>query len=166
MPQGGYWFSEHVAADHPGKEIIFYKNVRECFDALLKGDADAGLRERLCDQLFAYGTPLRSLAATSMSKYTSEICFGISKCADPRLLSILDKCIQYTAPERMDELVLKNTTKPRQITLLDFVAQHLIEVGCGMLAVFGVILLLLVYNLAIKTRSNHRISGLAVTGTG
>ena len=39
--QGGYWFSEHVAADHPGKEIIFYKNVRECFDALLKGDADA-----------------------------------------------------------------------------------------------------------------------------
>ena len=60
----------------------------------------------------------------------------------------------------MDELVLKNTTKPRQITLLDFVAQHLIEVGCGMLAVFGVILLLLVYNLAIKTRSNHRIQAL------
>ena len=51
-------------------------------------------------------------------------------------------------------------TKPRQITLLDFVAQHLIEVGCGMLAVFGVILLLLVYNLAIKTRSNHRIQAL------
>ena len=26
--QGGYWFSEHVAADHSCNEIIFYKNVR------------------------------------------------------------------------------------------------------------------------------------------
>ncbi len=158
--QGGYWFSEHVAADHPGKEIIFYKNVRECFDALLKGDADAVYANVYVTNYLLTERRYESLAATSMSKYTSEICFGISKCADPRLLSILDKCIQYTAPERMDELVLKNTTKPRQITLLDFVAQHLIEVGCGMLAVFGVILLLLVYNLAIKTRSNHRIQAL------
>ena len=73
---------------------------------------------------------MNPLAATSMSKYTSEICFGISKCADPRLLSILISAIQYTAPERMDELVLKNTTKPRQITLLDF-SNAPIEVGCG-----------------------------------
>ena len=135
--QGGYWFSEHVAADHPGKEIIFYKNVRECFDALLKGDADAVYANVYVTNYLLTERRYESLAATSMSKYTSEICFGISKCADPRLLSILDKCIQYTAPERMDELVLKNTTKPRQITLLDFVAQHLIEVGCGMLAVSG-----------------------------
>lgn len=149
-----------MAADHPGKEIIFYKNVRECFDALLKGDADAVYANVYVTNYLLTERRYESLAATSMSKYTSEICFGISKCADPRLLSILDKCIQYTAPERMDELVLKNTTKPRQITLLDFVAQHLIEVGCGMLAVFGVILLLLVYNLAIKTRSNHRIQAL------
>lgn len=144
----------------PRQGNIFYKNVRECFDALLKGDADAVYANVYVTNYLLTERRYESLAATSMSKYTSEICFGISKCADPRLLSILDKCIQYTAPERMDELVLKNTTKPRQITLLDFVAQHLIEVGCGMLAVFGVILLLLVYNLAIKTRSNHRIQAL------
>lgn len=158
--QGGYWFSEHVAADHPGKEIIFYQNVRECFDALLRGDADAVYANVYVTNQLLSERRYESLTATSMNKYVSEICFGISKCADPRLLSILDKCIQYTAAEWMDELVLKNTTKPRQITLLDFVAQHLIEVGCGMLAVFGVILLLLVYNLVIKTRSNHRIQAL------
>ena len=158
--QGGYWFSEHVAADNPGKEIIFYKTVRECFDALLKGDADAAYANAYVTNYLLAERRYESLAATSLSKYISEICFGISKCADPRLFSILDKCIQYTAAERMDELVLKNTTKPRQITLLDFVAQHLVEVGCSMLAVFGVILLLLGYNLIIKTKSNHRIQAL------
>ena len=158
--QGGYWFSEHVAADFPGKEVIFYKTVRECFDALLKGEADAVYANVYVTNYLLADRRYESLVATSMSKYTSEICFGISKCTDPRLLSILDKCIQYTAAERMDELVLKNTTKPRQITLLDFVAQHLVEVGCSMLAVFGVILLLLGYNLIIKTRSNHRIQAL------
>lgn len=158
--QGGYWFSEHVAADNPGKEIIFYNTVRECFDALLKGDADAAYANVYVTNYLLAERRYESLAATSLSKYTSEICFGISKCADPRLFSILDKSIQYTAAERMDELVLKNTTKPRQITLLDFVAQHLVEVGCSMLAVFGVILLLLGYNLIIKTKSNHRIQAL------
>lgn len=158
--QGGYWFSEHVAADNPGKEIIFYNTVRECFDALLKGDADAAYANAYVTNYLLAERRYESLAATSLSKYISEICFGISKCADPRLFSILDKCIQYTAAERMDELVLKNTTKPRQITLLDFVAQHLVEVGCSMLAVFGVILLLLGYNLIIKTKSNHRIQAL------
>lgn len=112
------------------RKSFFTRIVRECFDALLKGDADAVYANVYVTNYLLTERRYESLAATSMSKYTSEICFGISKCADPRLLSILDKCIQYTAPERMDELVLKNTTKPRQITLLDFVAQHLIEVGC------------------------------------
>ncbi len=157
--QKGYGFSEHMA-QNCGKTIVFYDSVQNCFDAVLSGAADAAYVNVYVANYLLAERRYAALTATSMSKYTTDICLGISRFADPRLFSILDKCIQHTSPERIDGLVLKNSSRPGEVTLRDFVEQHLVEVGLAILLVFGSILILLAYNLALKVRSNHRIQAL------
>lgn len=158
--QDGYGLLQKIADDNPDKEILFFKTVRECVDAVLEGKADATYTNAYISSFLRFDRLYESLAITALSMYSSEICLGVSKKADPRLFSILDKCVQYTAAEKMDELVLKNTAKPRRITLYDFAAQHFIAVVCGLAALFAVIILLLLRNLVIKTRSHRRIQEL------
>ena len=158
--QEGYWLSKKVADDNPDKKILFFKTVRECADAVLEGRADAAYANAYVGSFLLSDRRYESLGVMTLSTYTSEICLGVSKKADPRLFSILDKCIQYTAAEKMDELVLKNAMKPRRITLYDFAAQHVIEVVCVLVALFAVIILLLLHNLVTKTRSHRRIQEL------
>ncbi len=158
--QQGYWLSKSIAEENPGKKILYYDSVKECFNALLEGKADATYANAHIVNYLRAEPRYATLNATPLGRYTSQLRIGVSRHADPRLFAILDKCVQYISMEEMDDLVLKNTIKPRSIRLRDFVAEHPAEVISGIVAVFGLIILLLAYSLAMKSRHNVQIQSL------
>ena len=158
--QQGYWLSQKITQDNPGKRILNYGTVEECFDALLAGKADAAYANTHIVNYLRAEPRYAVLDATPLGNFTGELRIGVSRHADPRLFAILDKCVQYTSTEEMDDLVLKNAIKPRSIRLRDFVAEHPAEVISGIGAVCGLIILLLAYSLAIKSRHSAQIQSL------
>ena len=158
--QKGYWLSKSVTEENSGKKILYYDSVKDCFDALLAGKADATYANAHIVNYLRAELRYATLNATPLGRYTGQLRIGVSRHADPRLFAILDRCVQYTSMEEMDDLVLKNTIKPRNIRLRDFVAEHPAEVISGIVAVFGLIILLLAYSLAMKSRHNAQIQSL------
>ena len=60
----------------------------------------------------------------------------------------------------MDALVLKHTMQPRPISLYEFAVQHPVEVMGWLICILTLLIVLLIYNLTIKTKSNRRIQSL------
>lgn len=158
--QDGYWLSKSIAEENADKSILYFDSVADCLDAVLQGKADAAYGNAHIVNYLRAEPRYANLNATPLGKYTAQLRIGVSRHADPRLFAVLDKSIQYTAAEEMDDLVLKNTTKPRSVNLRDFVAEHPAEIISGIVAVFGLIILLLLYSLSIKSRSNRQIQAL------
>ncbi len=158
LPPG--WLSRKVAAETTDKRILHYKNTAACLDALLQGKADATYANTHVVNYLRAEPRYANLEATPLGKYTSQLRVGVSRHADPRLFAILDKSVQYISTETMDNLVLKNTVRPRSFGLRELVAEHPIKSIGGLAAVLGLIILLLLYSLYIKSRSNQRIQAL------
>ncbi len=158
--QSGYRLSADIAADNPDKGLLWFDSANDCLDAVLEGKADAAyVNTYVADYQLALPRYER-LTATALGKYTQPLCIAVSKDADPRLFSILDKCVQYLAQEDLDNLLLKNTATPYQVTVRDFVASHIVLVITLIVLFLGSIILLLYRNLRNTARSNRMIQDL------
>lgn len=155
LPEG-YQLSERIAQSNQDKEILYFDSVEECFGAVLKGKAQATYTNTQTANYLLRDLKYEKLNVTTLTQYPSDLCIGISKSADPRLFSILDKYIQYMANEKVDDLLMKNSTTSQPITVQAFVRQHIWLV----VAVLGCIILLLCINLFTTSRSNRRIKAL------
>lgn len=163
--QRGYWLSHNIATENRSSEILYFDSVKECLDALLDGKADAAYANAHIVNYLLAEPRYAVLSVAAVGTYTGQMRIGVSRCADPRLFSILDKCIQFTSVEEVDAMVLQNTMKPRSITLRDFMAAHPVEIAGGAMIVLGLVTLLLSYGLITKSRGNRRIEALLYRDT-
>lgn len=163
--QKGYWLSHNIATENRSAEILYFDSVKECLDALLDGTADAAYANAHIVNYLLAEPRYAVLSVAAVGTYTGQMRIGVSRRADPRLFSILDKCIQFTSVEEVDAMVLQNTMKPRSITLRDFMAAHPVEIAGGAMIVLGLVTLLLSYGLITKSRGNRRIEALLYRDT-
>ncbi len=103
---------------------------------------------------------MKSFMSPALTQYPNDLCIGVSKSADPRLFSILDKYIQYMSNEEIDTLLLNNSVSVRPITMEAFVHQNIWLITGLVAAVSGSIILLLCINLFNISRSKRRIQDL------
>lgn len=159
LPQG-YQLSEQVARNNPDKEVLYFDSVQACFDAVLSGKAQAAYANTQTANYIASDPKYKNLHITTLTQYPNDLCIGVSKSADSRLFSILDKYIQYMSGEEIDTLLLNNSVAVRPITVGDFVQQNIWLIAGLVAAVFGSIILLLGINLHNMSRSSRRIQEL------
>ena len=152
LPEG-YQLSEHVAQNNPEKEIQYYDSIQACFDAVLDGKAQATYTNTQTANYIISDPKYEKLHVTALTQYPNDLCIGVSKSADPRLFSILDKYIQYMSNEEIDTLLLNNSVSVRPITMEAFVHQNIWLIS-------GSIILLLCINLFNISRSKRRIQDL------
>ena len=157
LPEG-YQLSEHVAQNNPEKEIQYYDSIQACFDAVLDGKAQATYTKTA--NYIISDPKYEKLHVTALTQYPNDLCIGVSKSADPRLFSILDKYIQYMSNEEIDTLLLNNSVSVRPITMEAFVHQNIWLITGLVAAVSGSIILLLCINLFNISRSKRRIQDL------
>ena len=158
LPEG-YQLSEHVAQNNPEKEIQYYDSIQACFDAVLDGKAQATYTNTQTANYIISDPKYEKLHVTALTQYPNDLCIGVSKSADPRLFSILDKYIQYMSNEEIDTLLLNNSVSVRPITMEAFVHQNIWLITGLVAAVSGIILLLCI-NLFNISRSKRRIQDL------
>lgn len=156
----GYRISETIAKNNQDKEILYVSSVQECLDAVLSGKAQATYANTYVVNHLLNNATYGSLQSTTLTQYANEYCIGVSKSADPRLFSIIDKCIQHMASSQIDELVLQNTKTITSISIEDFVREHIWLVTGLVAAVLSSIIMLLCVNLRNAARSNRRIQDL------
>ena len=159
LPEG-YQLSEHVAQNNPEKEIQYYDSIQACFDAVLDGKAQATYTNTQTANYIISDPKYEKLHVTALTQYPNDLCIGVSKSADPRLFSILDKYIQYMSNEEIDTLLLNNSVSVRPITMEAFVHQNIWLITGLVAAVSGIIILLLCINLFDISRSKRRIQDL------
>ena len=159
LPEG-YQLSEHVAQNNPEKEIQYYDSIQACFDAVLDGKAQATYINTQTANYIISDPKYEKLHVTALTQYPNDLCIGVSKSADPRLFSILDKYIQYMSNEEIDTLLLNNSVSVRPITMEAFVHQNIWLITGLVAAVSGSIILLLCINLFDISRSKRRIQDL------
>lgn len=156
----GYQLSEEVAKDFPNSVIHYFSSIRECLDAVHQGKADAAYLNTQTAGSFLDDIYYNDMNETTLSRYTNKLCIGVSSNADPRLYSILNKCIQYLPAEQVDAFMIKNSADAKDISLAEFVEQHTWPVMGGVSLILGIIILLVSYNLRNALRSNRRIQEL------
>lgn len=156
----GYQLSERIAQSNQDKEILYLDSVEACFDAVLAGEAQAAYTNTQVANYLISDPKYEKLYTTTLTQYPSDLCIGVSKSADPRLFSILDKYIQYMSNEEIDAMLLNNSTNVRPITVEAFVRQNIWLIAGLVAIVFGSIILLLCINLMNISRSNRRIQNL------
>lgn len=169
LPEG-YWFSREIAKDNPGRTIKYYVTFENCFDALLSGQADVTFTDTYVADYLLSDIRYEQFSVVTLSGYVEEISIGVSKSADPRLFAILDRCVQYTSTEAIDEIVLQNSVVRQEITL-DYLIHRYPAATIGIVVlVFAAVTGVLGYILRTKSKNNKTIRDLLyrdrLTGAG
>lgn len=158
--QSGSPLSQKIAEDNPDKQVQYYESAKACFEALVHGAADVTYTNTHIADYLLSDSRYKRFTVTTLVDGAEELSIGVSRAADPRLFSILDKCMQYISTEQLNGIILKNSLRSRTVTWQDMIRQHPIETFGGVIAIFSVITGLLGYFLAMKSRSKKRIEQL------
>lgn len=156
----GYGLSETIAKDYQGSKILYYASAEECLEAVEQGRADVAYLHAQAAGNLLNGSKYGGLSDTTLGQYISKLCVGVSDSEDPRLFSVIDKCIQYLPVEAVDAYVVENTMADREVTLAEFVSQHIWAVIGSVCLVLGIIIMLISHNLRNALRSNRRVQEL------
>lgn len=161
----GYQLSDMVSKDYPDSKIQYYATVSECLSAVDENKADAAYLNTQVAGYFLDDSVYSGLVETTLGKYANKLCIGVSSSFDPRLFSILNKCIKYLPAEQVDASMIKNSADARDVSLIKFVEQHTWPVILCVCLVLGVVILLISINLKTALRSNRQIQKLRYKDT-
>ena len=158
LPQG-YHLSEMIEKDNPDSICRYYPSEEACFEAVLRGEADVTYINTQVAGSFMSRSHFRGLHETTLGQYSNKMRIGVSKETDPRLFSIMNKCVQYLPVEQVDAFLVSNSGA-KEISIAEFIGQHTWLVVGGVCSILGIIILLISYNLKNALHSNRRIQSL------
>ncbi|MCH1983038.1 EAL domain-containing protein [Ruminococcus sp. OA3] len=156
----GYQLSEVISNDNPHSKVQYYSTAVECLEAVQKGEADATYINTQVAGFFLNNTDYNGLQEAALGQYINKMCVGVSSGKDSRLYSVINKCIQYLPVEQVDTFMVNNSISAKEVSLAEFVREHMWAVVFGVSLVLFIIILLVSYNLRNALHSNRRIQEL------
>ncbi|MDY0204467.1 MAG: EAL domain-containing protein [Desulfovibrio desulfuricans] len=153
----GCLISSQVAADNKDKQAHYYDNLTECLDALVNGETDMTYSDVYAAAHLLKNPRYAGLSVNPADKYISNIRMGVSRQADLRLYSILDKGLQFLPESPVDSMVSAAGPLQRETTLAEFISQNPVSTFSALMLFFLTVTLLMGISLAIKSNSNKRI---------
>ncbi len=152
----GRYIAERIAKDNPEAEILYYPSNQDCFNAVKQGEADVTYTNTYIASYLMSDPTYSSFNTVTLINYSEDLGIGISEEADPRLFSILDKCIQYIPSEQMDTWLMNNSAAAKSITFKRIIQEYPAE-SVGITALIFLILTgIMAYIAIIKSRNNKR----------
>lgn len=148
--------------------ISTYPTSRDCFEALYAGEVSASfVNAHVADALRA-DHRYRRFQISALPDIEDELCVAMSRSGDVRLLSILNKCIQYLSNEEMQNIIIENTVFNSSMDLADYFYENPVQAVLIIAGILLLIILLLVSILLMRSRAAKRVAQLmyrdALTG--
>ncbi len=138
-----------AAALTSGAGITEYESIRECLDAVNRGDADATYVLTYTAQQYMNDNDVAgALKSTLFPQYSIPYAIGVANTADGRLLTVLDKAVANLNRGDVESIILAETaTVQRDMTLTDYFIAHpfAIVVACMFFALILAMAALLLY---------------------
>lgn len=159
LPQG-YQLSEAIKAANPHYTFKYYPSIEDCLNAVLHNKADAACTNTHVAGAYLSRSAYQGMRTITLAQPINEMCVGLSASGDPKLFSIINKCIQYLPTEQVDAYLVTHSANTKEVSMLEFIEQHLWQVGCIVILVLSIIILLIGSNLRNALRSNRRIQDL------
>lgn len=98
--------SSLIAGDVP---LVYYPSIRDCIDAVKNGDASATYVYTYSAQQYLDRDATGSLMAVLLPQYQVSFALGVAADDDPRLLTILDKAVNYVKGSIAQQIILDQT---------------------------------------------------------
>ena len=109
--------------------IIFKENLEDCFTAVKEHEADLTIQNTHAANYFMQKRDFSTLAVTSMQSMEEKSCMMISREADRKLLSILNKSINSLGDNTINQIIMSHTVaQSYHDTLIDTMYLSLIHI--------------------------------------
>lgn len=159
LPEG-FSLSELIEEQSPEYEVSYYQTPKLCFDAILDGKADIAYADvHVADYLLAE-QQYESLNLLSFTDYANKMAIGVSASSDPRLASVLDRCVQFVSNSKMNQWITETALSPHPATPVDILRQYPLQIILGSFALLVGAICVLVYIYRSKARNAERITRL------
>ncbi|WP_255467147.1 EAL domain-containing protein [Raoultibacter phocaeensis] len=156
LPEG-FSLAAEIAEEAQGHEAVYYKTPKQCFDAILEGKADIAYADiHVADYLLSE-PQYNSLSLLALTDYTNNMSIGVSASADPQLVDILDRCIQFTSDTTMTRWITETALIAHPASPIDIVRQYPLQIIGGLVALLLAAIGVFVYIYRSKSRNAERI---------
>ncbi len=155
--------TSHIVSAGLHDNIIYFDTTEECIEAVAKGQADYTYTNYYIANYHLSNIAYRSLSATKITSDNENLCIAVSKNADPRLLSIINKGLRCISPETIDAIVLEHTLYENEFSLRNLVYAYPETVLFGVVSVSSVAVIALVIALFIHYRKARIIENISQT---
>lgn len=162
LPEG-FSLAAEIAEDSQGHESTYYKTPKQCFDAILDGKADMAYADiHVADYLLSE-PQYDSLSLLALTDYTNNMSIGVSPAADPLLVSILDRCVQFTSEATMTRWITETALVSHPTSPTDIIRQYPLQIIGSLALLFLAATGIFVYIYRSKARNAERIARLVYT---
>lgn len=141
---------------YPNMEVNIYKSLKECFEAVRRGKADAILENQYVVAAYLTKPLYSNMSIIPMEGLLDQMCITPvmnrqvdiqdGRLSDARLISVLNKSIQKISEEEVAKIVIRRTSEDQyQYTYSDFLYQYRYPIA--VITVFLGIILVILYKL-------------------
>ena len=110
---------QFIKEKNPQSQIITYKNIKECLDAVNSGIADVTILNAYELNYFFSIPKYHKLNFSNIPNFTESFSIGISKDAHPLLYSIINKTLNSISEEEITTVIKNNTHRTPKNSFLD-----------------------------------------------
>jgi len=117
----GYYTSSMVSRRTDAEHIIYFDTIEKCLQAVEKRQVDAAYANNYVANYYLSSMDYDKLQVANLTDISENVALGISKTADPVLLSIMNKSLHCISSRQIDNIVVQNTTYHEEPTLKSFI---------------------------------------------
>jgi len=159
----GFNITGRIVASGLYENIIYFDTTEECIEAVANGQADYTYTNYYIANYHLSNIAYRSLSATKITSDNENLCIAVSKNADPRLLSIINKGLRCISPEAIDAIVIEHTLYENEFSLRNLVYAYPETVLLVVTSVSTVAVIALLIALFIHYRKARIIQNISQT---
>ena len=115
------YITEKVRKLAPDLEPTYFENFAECIEAVYKGEVDCTYSNSCETEYYMTVPRYRDLSYHTTNLFSQKLCIGISENSDPRLFTIISKCLQSIPDSEIKNMVYNNSYHVAHITIQSFI---------------------------------------------
>lgn len=156
----GFYITQQIIQRYPSSKIQYYDSVEQCFEAVRRHEATATFTNAYTANYYLSLTKYMSFTSVTLTEFSEKISIAVSKSADPRLLSILNKGIQGITKNKMNQIIYQNIIIPQQLNWNDVIYANPLGTIFTLLFITASIIIFLSYILLSKNRLRKKAENL------
>lgn len=147
---------QFIKEKNPEAQIITYKNIKECLDAVNSGIADVTILNVYELNYFFSFPKYHKLNFSNIPNFTESFSIGVSKDAHPLLYSIINKTLNSISEEEITNAIKNNTHRTSKGSFLDLAYTNPLDfflIIFILFLLFAIVIILALFNISTKIKN-------------